>query len=143
MELTFSISVNGNDAIRLKVAENIKTQLANVGINASVRQLNHESYLSSLENKNFDMILTGMTCGYSPSLKTFFGEGNLANYSNEEVVQIMNVIANTSEENALYENYNKLYDMYLEEVPYIGLYRNTDVVIYNQSLARKRQSKCF
>ena len=49
----------------------------------------------------------------------------------------MNQIANTSDENSLYENYGKLYDIYLEEAPYIGLYRDTDTVIYNQSLVRK------
>ena len=67
-------------------------------------------------------------------MKTFFGEGNLANYENEEVKEIMNIISNTSDENTLYEKYNRLYDIYLEEVPYIGLYRNTNVVVYNQGL---------
>lgn len=143
LELTFTIGVNGNHATRLKVAENIKTQLANVGIDVSVRELNHESYSASLENRNFDVILTGITCGFSPSLKTFFGQGNLANYSNQQVSEIMNVIANTSDENALYENYHKLYDIYLEEVPYIGLYRNTDVVIYNQSLVGNIKANAF
>lgn len=127
----------------MKVAENIKNQLANVGINVSVKELNREAYLSSLENKDFDMILTGITCSYSPDLKTFFGEGNLAHYSNQQVSEIMNVIANTSDENALYENYNKLYDTYLEEVPYIGLYRNTEVVIYHQNLAGNIQANSF
>lgn len=108
-----------------------------------VKQLNNETYHTTLQNKNFDVILTGIECGFSPSLKTFFGEGNLANYSNEQITTIMNQIANTSDENALYENYNKLYDIYLEEAPYIGLYRDTDVVIYNQSLVRKCQSKCI
>lgn len=143
LELAFSISVNGNDSTRVAVAENIKTQLANAGISVSVRQLNNESYAESLENKNFDVILTGITCSYSPSLKTFFGEGNLANYKNDEITQIMKVISNTSDENALYENYNKIYDKYLEDVPYIGLYRNTDVVIYNQSLVGNIKANSF
>lgn len=136
-ELTFSLSVNGNQSQRLAVVENIKTQLENFGISISIRQLNNESYRASLENRNFDMILTGIECGYSPSLKTFFGAGNIANYNNSEVAEKMKIIANTSDEDSLYDSYNRIYDIYLEEVPYIGLYRNTDMVIYNQSLARK------
>lgn len=143
LELTFSISVNGNDLKRLAVAENIKNQLANVGIAVQVKQLNNESYSSALQNKNFDMILTGITCSFSPSLKTFFGEGNLANYSNDEITQIMNVVSNTSDENALYGNYSKLCDIYLEDVPYIGLYRDTDVVVYNQSLVGNIKANAF
>lgn len=143
LELTFSIAVNGNNAARVAVAENIKNQLANVGIDVFVKQLNGESYASALENKNYDIILTGIQCSYSPSLKTFFGEGNLANYSNEEMKEIMNVISNTSDENAFYENYNKIYNKYLEEVPYIGLYRNTNTVIYNQSLVGNIKANDF
>lgn len=134
LELTFSISVNGNNDKRRMVAENIKNQLANYGINVYIKELNNETYSESLNNKNYDLILTGIRCGYSPSLSTFFKEGNIANYYNSEVSEIMKIVSNTSDENKLYEKYNRLYDIYLEEVPYIGLYRNTDTIIYNQSL---------
>lgn len=143
LELIFSIAVNGNNATRVAVAENIKNQLANVGINVSIKQLNNEAYSSAISDKNFDMILTGIQCSYSPSVATFFGDGNLANYSNDQVSEIINIVSNTSDENKLYENYNKLYDIYLEEVPYIGLYRNTDCVIYNQSLVGNIKANCF
>ena len=67
----------------------------------------------------------------------------MANYANGEVSEIMNVILNTSDEDQLYEKYNRLYDIYLEEVPYIGLYRNTDVVIFNQSLVGNIKANAF
>ena len=105
--------------------------------------MNHETYRACLENKNFDVILTGIECGYSPILKTFFGEGNIESYANTQVTEIMTVIRNTTDENELYDKYHKLYDIYLEEAPYIGLYRNTNMVIYNQSLVRKYQGKCL
>ena len=143
MELSFSLSVNGNNAQRLAVAENIKEQLANVGISVYIKQLNHETYRATLENKNFDVLLTGIECSYSPNVSTFFGAGNIANYANDQVTEIMNIITNTTDENVLYDNYNKLYDIYLAEVPYIGLYRNTDVVIYNQSLVGNIKANAF
>ena len=142
-DLSFSLSVNSSNNSRVAVAENIKSQLANIGIQVSIKQLNNEAYNSAISDKNFDVILAGIECGYSPNLNTFFGDNNIANYSNDSLKEIMNVISNTSEENKLYENYNKLYDIYLDEVPYIGLYRNTDVVIYNQSLVGNIHANCF
>lgn len=142
-ELTFSISVNSDNQARLAVAENIKNQLANFGISSYIRYLNNDAYYKTLENKEYDMILTGITCGYSPNLNTFFGENNLANYNNGEVSEIMNIISNTTDDDTLYDNYNRLYDIYLEEVPYIGLYRNTDIVVFNQSLVGNIKPNSF
>jgi len=143
LELTFTLSVNGNNSKRILVAENLKNQLSNFGITVNIKQLNNENFSSSVQDKNFEVILAGIECGYSPSLKTFFGENNLANYSNEQVREIMSIVSNTSDENALYENYSKLYDIYLEEAPYIGLYRNTDVVVYNQGLIGNIKANAF
>ena len=142
-ELTFSITVNNNSEKRLLVAENIKNQLANFGINTYIKQLNYDNYFKNMENKEFDMVITGITCGYSPNINTFFGEDNLANYNNEEIHQILEVISNTSDDNILYDNYNRLYDIYLDEAPYIGLYRNTDIIVYNQSLVGNIKPNSF
>lgn len=142
-ELTFAISVNSDNQTRIAVAENIINQLDNFGIDAHIRYLNRDAYYKTLENKEYDMILTGITCGYSPNLDTFFGENNLANYKNGEVSQIMNIISNTTDDDTLYENYNRLYEIYLEEAPYIGLYRNTDMVVCNQGLVGNVKANSF
>ena len=34
----------------------------------------------------------------------------------------------------MYNNYSRIYDIYLDEAPYIGLYRNTETIICNQGL---------
>ena len=76
-------------------------------------------------------------------MNTFFGSGNIANYSNDEVNEIMNVISNTTEENILYEKYGRLYDIYLDEAPYIGLYRSTEFLVYNQGLVGNITANTF
>lgn len=143
IELAFTLAVNGNNSTRVKVAENIKNQLENFGIRVSIKQLNNEAYSNAISNKNYDAVLTGITCGFSPSLATFFGNDNLSNYHNQEVTDIMNIVSNTKDENMLYQKYNRLYDIYLEEAPYIGLYRNTDFIIYNQNLVGNIQANAF
>ncbi len=132
--LEFSISVNSNNEQRVQAVENIKNQLANFGIPVNIRYLEWNAYADAVNNKNYEVIMTGLTLGYSPSLKTFFGDNNIANYYNQEIIDLMNEASNTNDENVLYNNYNRIYDIYLDEVPYIGLYRNTDIIVYNQGL---------
>lgn len=141
--LEFSISVNEENAERVQVAENIKNQLANYGILVNIRYLTENAYMDAINNKNYEVILTGITLGYTPSLRTFFGDNNLANYYNQEVLDLMNEASNTTDENILYKNYNRIYDIYLEEVPYIGLYRNTDIIVYNQGLVCNLTANSF
>lgn len=132
--LEFSLSVNADNSMRVQVAENIKEQLANFGIPVTIKYLDGNAYANAINNKDYEVILTGITLGYTPSLKTFFGENNLANYYNQEILDLMNEASNTVDENTLYNNYNRIYDIYLDEVPYIGLYRNTNIIVYNQGL---------
>ena len=44
---------------------------------------------------------------------------------------LMNEAKNTNDENILYNNYNRIYEIYLEEAPYVGLYRETQSILYN------------
>lgn len=132
--LEISISVSEENAQRVQAVENIKNQLANYGIIVDIKYLNQNAYIEAINNKNYQVLLTGVTVGYTPSLRTFFGENNIANYYNQEIMDLMNEVSNTTDENILYNDYNRMYDIYLEEVPYIGLYRNTDIIVFNQGL---------
>lgn len=142
-KLEFSISVNSENAKRVQVVENIKNQLANFGIPVDIKYLSEGAYIDAINNKNYEIILTGITLGYTPNLKTFFGDNNLANYYNQEVFDLIYESSNTTDENTLYNNYNRIYDIYLDEVPYIGLYRNTNVIVYNQGLVCNITANAF
>lgn len=141
--LAFTLTVNENNSNRINVAENIKTQFENFGIPITVRILSSDNYVNALNNRDYELIIAGIETSFSPNLNTFFGDGNIANYYNEEVANIMNAIQNTSDEDTLYNNYSRLYDIYLAETPYIGLYRNTTSVIYNQSLVGNIKPNLF
>lgn len=132
--LTLDLAVNANNEARVRVATAICDSLNNFGIQANVVELSAERYVDTLNNRNFECILTGIENSFSPSLHTFFGEGNVANYNNQEVFELIKKTENTTDENTMYDSYRIIYDRYLEDVPYIGLYRNTDIVVYNQGL---------
>ena len=141
--LAFSITVNTSNARRVKVAENIREQLQRISIPVTIRYLSDRAYADSVNNKNYECLITGIRLGFSPSLNTFFGDNNLANYHNDEVREILNTAANTRDDKELQDKYERLYDIYLNEVPYIGLYRDTDVVVYNQNLVCNMMPNCF
>lgn len=132
--LSFNLLVRASDASKVAVAENIKQQLATQGIVVNIVQASNEQYNNSINQKNYDMALCSMTLSPAPNLTTFFGEGNIANYSNEEVANIMNEVKNTVDENILKEKYARLVEIYKTDIPYISLYNNKYTVAYNSGL---------
>lgn len=134
LRLKFDLVVNSSNSERLAVAENIKLSLENLGIKTNVIKVNDATYHRYLDNKNYDMILTGKYVSYSPDLSTYFGENNLANYSNDTAKQIIGDINNISDEKILKEKYNQLIDIYKQDMPYIYLYYSRDTLICSPKL---------
>lgn len=129
--INLNLVVDRSSQTRVKVAELIEEQLEAIGINVSLYKVSNSSYKNYLENKNYDMIITGINNGYSPDLTYFFGEDNIANYENEEIASILNEVKSISERDLLKEKYNRIIEIYEDEIPYICLYRNTNKVIYS------------
>ena len=132
--LKLKLSVCKENESRMKVAENIKEQLSNVGIAVTIVPLSRDQYNDCLTNKKYQMLLTGIYNSYSPDLTYFFGENNIENYNNEEVLSMINSGISTKNDKGLRENNKKLYNIYKEEMPFIGLYRNKNTTISSQSL---------
>lgn len=141
--ISLNFVVKSNDFTKIKVAENIKTQLENQGIRINLIKASNEQYNNYIINRNYDMILCSMNLSVSPDLTTFFGIDNLANYLNEEVQNIMNEIKNLSDEEKLKQNYKRLGEIYKTEMPYLSLYNNKYTVAYNSALAGTLEPNWF
>ena len=133
-KLSFNLSVNNNHAERVRVAELIKEMLEANGIQINIVKLSDNNYNANLANKNYDIILTGMNIYANPNLSTYIGENNKANFVNNELLNIQNELKNITSENILKEKYNRILEIYNDEVPYIGLYNNIGTVIYSKNL---------
>jgi peptide/nickel transport system substrate-binding protein len=134
--LSFRILVDGNNTKRVEVANLIKSQLAEAGIVATVVTLTDEAYTTAAyQNKDYDLFLMGINVSTNIDLSTYFGSDNLANYSNEEAVSIINEIKNTTDEEILKEKYKRLIEIYDTEVPYISLYNNYTIIAYSSELS--------
>ncbi len=132
--IQLNLIVRAKDTARTKAAEDIKNQLQEQGILINIIYASDSEYNSYLNNKNYDMLLCSIEQPIAPDLNSYFGSKNYANYANSEVKEIMNYIGNLSDENELKAKYRRLYEIYNEEVPYIGIARNKILVIKNTNL---------
>jgi ABC-type transport system substrate-binding protein len=80
------------------------------------------------------MILTGVYTGLSPDLSYYFGSDNLANFENDECQTLLDEIKNIQDEKALKEKYNKIIEIYQEQMPYIFLYYSKNTLVFSQKL---------
>ena len=133
-KLSFNLLVKASNSLEVAVAENIKEQLQEQGIEINLVKASDEQYSNNIYNKNYDIALGSITMSPSPNLTTYLGEGNMANYINEEVNNIMTEVKNTTDETILKEKYTRLAEIYKTDSPYISLYNNKYTVAYHSGL---------
>lgn len=133
-KIALNLLVKADDPSKVSVAENIKTQLANQGIIINIQQASGNQYNNLVQARSYDILLGSITISPSPDLNLFLGDGNLANYSNEEVQNILNEVKNTTDEEILKEKYKRLSEIYKTDMPYLCLYNNKYTIAYNSGL---------
>ena len=134
IKLNINLTVNADNGVQVATADIIKSSLENVGIHVNISKLNKDRFKTALDNRNYGMIITGTNSSLSPSLITYFGSGNLANYQNEEANKLLNELLSITDENKIKEDTNRLLQIYKDDVPYMSLYFNKVNVIYSTSL---------
>ena len=132
--IVLNLLVKADDPSKVSVAENIKTQLANQGIIINIQQASGDQYNNLVQARSYDILLGSITISPIPDLDLFLGDGNLANYSNEEVKNILNEVKNTTDEEILKEKFKRLSEIYKTDMPYISLYNNKYTIAYNSGL---------
>lgn len=133
-QLRLNLVVNSGNENRVKTAELIKKQLEDFGIKVDIYEASDNRYEDYLKNKNYDMIITGIYNSNTPNLDTFFADNNLSNYSNKEIKSIINEAKDISDYNILHDKYAKVIETYQSQLPFIGLYRSKNTLVYTPSL---------
>lgn len=132
--LSLTLTVSQENPQRAQVAEIIKNNLETVGINVRIASVSTSTYISLLENSNYDLMLAGMNIGLNPDINLYLGDNNIANFDNEEAKEILNDIGSITDESILKEKYKKLAEIYKDESPYKSLYLNKRTIIYSNNL---------
>lgn len=141
--INIDLAVSKSNNKRVKVAETIKEQLEAFGIQVNINKLSNSQYNDCLNNKNYEMILTGVYTSVAPDLNYFLGKNNLSNYENSEIIAIIEEINNITDEQIMKEKYAKIFAICNEMVPFISLYYNNDMVAYSSYLMGDIQPNCY
>lgn len=123
-KLTLSLVVNESDQERVNASYNIKEQLESIGIMINVVKVSPERYYQYIGEKNYQMLMTGITNSTNPDLSFLYGKDNLANYYNEDIFAKINNL----------DNYSEIQKQINDDVPYIGLYRDKNTLILNANV---------
>ena len=134
LNIKLDMVVNKNNIENVKVINSIKEQLNDVGILVNIKEVNEKEYNNYLQNKNYDMIIVNDIYSYSPSLEKYFREDNLSNYADLEINNLLKEVRFLSDENELKQKYTIINRIYNQQVPYISLYYDTNVIIYSINL---------
>ena len=131
------------DSRRVNLAKYLRDFLLTQGITINIIEASDSDYSKYIENKNYDILLAEVTQSIAPDLTTFLGNNNLSNFSNNETNEIMRYIDNVTDENELKSKYQKLYEIFENQVPYIGIARSKIYVITNTYLSAQIDSKWY
>ena len=132
--LRFDLIVNSSNENRVQVAENIRQTLLELGIDITIRKVSDSQYQSYLQNKNYDMILTGVYSGFSPDVSHYFAQNNLTNFQNEEMSHLLEEVKNIQDEKVLKEKYKRIVEIYEEQMPYVFLYYSKSILVCSPNL---------
>lgn len=86
-EIAVTLLVNNDNANRIAAARIMEKNLQQAGLNVSVNSVNREEYNKLIEEKNFDILITGYEIEASYDLRTFFDGTNPWTYENTELLE--------------------------------------------------------
>ena len=136
VRLAFNLTVNVDNDLSVAVAENLRTQWANAGIAVTIRKVSKENYYNMINSRSgYDAILMNMSTSFTPNLNLYIGSGNISNYTNDEINQLLidsdNMGGNLE---GLKEKYKRILEIYNDQKPFISIARKKNLLVYNTNL---------
>lgn len=136
--LKLEMLVNEDNELRLKVAEEIKKQLKEIGIELVIKKLKWEDEVKRIEKKRFDMVFIGCQVTSIPDLSFMYssetGQLNISNYKNLEVDEYLKKIMIETDESVKKADYSKMKELINVDLPCLGLYFYNDAVVYSKRI---------
>ena len=143
--LKFTLLVCNEDVEKMAVAEKIKGDLNEIGIQVTVKELNWEEVLKSLNGNKFELVLMSLDIKNEYQIQDMVQIGNLYNYANFINVELNEIIEELkkSEGDVYEEKMKEFKEKYINELPYIGLYFKTDAILTNKSVKGEYRSTIY
>ncbi len=139
VDLTIDLLIyeNNEDTYRRDVADNIKAQLINVGIEVNIVEVSYTVYLERLIGKEYDLALCSFYLDQNPDPTFMIGSGGTANYggyANTNMDLLLQNCKTTTNNEDMAAAYIALEDYFVSEAPHIGLYFRTNSLIFDSAI---------
>jgi peptide/nickel transport system substrate-binding protein len=133
--LKANLMVNEDNKERCLAAEIIKNNLDDLGMKITINKVNWNTYRENLNSGNFDLALCGINTISDFDLLLTAKTDGILNYSQYKNSFFDEIYESTDiSQSGLYSIYKQVQDEYKKEVPYIGLYFKTNILITNKSV---------
>lgn len=136
---TFTINVHMDNILHKEAVNLIAKQLEEVGIEVIIRLLPWEEYIIALEEGDFEAVFVEYYSDMAIDLRRLFyssdipdGFNNYAGYSNEELDDLLDRIAQTDDPSEFKDAYREVQEILVDELPILSLYYRTSSLIANE-----------
>ena len=116
--INFTILVNNDNATRNSAARNIKADLEQLGLKSTISSLSGDEYLNAIQNRKFDILITGYTIGEEYDLRNFFNGKSEWKYYNYELFELSRELDRLYTPQQYAEKYQELKTKMMDELPY-------------------------
>ena len=137
--LTVSLAVVNERAnpIRLEAAEYIKNDLKEIGINLNIIAQDLTAFKKTVQNRSYDMVLSGYYLTDTPNLNFIYkagGSGNLSGYSSQNINSCLSNIDKAKSLGELKTSMGSLQNVLTQELTQIGLFFEMNTLLYRENL---------
>lgn len=141
-KLAFTILTNSDNDFRKDAANLIAQHLNLVGFDIQVETVSWEELLNDrMQNRQFDMILTGSYLDYVHDIRFAFHSSQVGNelnnfmgYQNAKMDEYLDQAARAFTEEDRLEVYKKIQELIVEELPVISLYFRTGSLLLDDDI---------
>lgn len=127
--LEIELIVNKENSTRVNIAENIKADMAKAGISIIVVPLEFEEYSKRINDGKYELFVGSVMVSDSMDMSFFLGKGNMFGFEDEETERILSDIKLSDSREKLTENYGKLKNSFVSEMPIVGIcFENFDML---------------
>lgn len=137
--LSLNILVNEENVERVQIANILRQNLENIGININLMVYNMETYIDYIDSRNFDLVLGGFNLSVKPNLSFAFhssqiNRSNIFSYSSDTMDTLLESIRIAPNE-ILYKQAIRNLQKYInQELPVISIAFRTSVLLTNSDI---------
>jgi peptide/nickel transport system substrate-binding protein len=136
--LEFTLLINAGNSRRMGVAQNLKDQLRDIGMDVKILVLENQQYYEALMNGDYEVALMGITLPFYPEFKSLYSSRerviNVSGYNEVVMDNLLAIFYSLRDARSQIDMLEKMMIQITKEVPYLGLYFHENALVYQRSL---------